>query len=285
MSIGVTVGAGLAIAGGIGAAGSLASGLIGASASKTAANEQVTQQDKALQFQEQQYNTQQANLAPYIAAGQQSVGQLATGLANGTYGPGSIPAFAAPSLSTAANYPGFQFQEQQGDLGIERGAAAGGGAFTGGTLKALSGYNQGLAGNAYQNVFNNSLQSYQAALAGQSQSYNQLAQVAGLGQSANNTSVQSGLGTGAQVGSTLTNIGSAQAAGTIGQANALNSGIGGLSSAASLPLYLQYLQQQQAPQQFSPGANPLPGQAPPTPAPYQPPVVDPNLISAGGGPA
>ena len=51
--------------------------------------------------------------------------------------------------------PGYQFQLQQGLQGVEQQLGASGGAATGGALKALTQYGQGLASNYYQQAFNN----------------------------------------------------------------------------------------------------------------------------------
>ena len=53
--------------------------------------------------------------------------------------------FVARDPSQIANDPAYQFQLQQGLQGIERSAAAKGTLLTGGTLKAITGYGQGLA--------------------------------------------------------------------------------------------------------------------------------------------
>ncbi len=217
------------IIGGIGAAAGAAET---AAASRYATDQQVAQQNKALEFQQQQYSTNQANESPFVSAGQTSVGSLMNGFSNGTFGPGSIPAFQAPTLEEAQQTPGYQFTQQQGEKGIERGAAAAGGAFTGGTLKSLAGYDSVLANSTYQQVFNNALSGYQTKLASQNQSFNQLSAVAGLGQNAAAQVGNSGAQAASTIGSTLTNLGATQAAGTLGGAAAFGQGVNGIASAA-----------------------------------------------------
>ena len=267
---------------GISAVGSLASAGIGASASETAAQEQVAQENKALAFQEQEFSTQQANQAPFVAAGQSSIGTLMNDFANGTYGPGSIAPFQAPTLAQAEATPGYQFTQQQGDIGINAGAAAAGGAFTGGTLKALDSYNTGLANSTYNSIYNNAMSTYQAGLQTQAQSFNQLSATAGLGENAAANVGNTGAQAAATIGNTLGSIGASQASGTIGAANALSSGLTGAAGSATLPLYLSQLQQTQAQQNaanpnYGPygtytggGSYNVPQQTAPATAPFDP---------------
>lgn len=273
---------GLLTAGLIGAGGSIFSGLFGASAAKKAAQQQVAQQEKALAFQQQEYADQKANQAPFLQAGQYSIGQLMSGLKNGTFGPDSIPAFKAPTLAEAQATPGYEFTRQQGEQGIERGAAAAGGAFTGGTLKALASFNSGLADSTYNDVFTRAMQAYNAQLTGQNQAFGQLASTAGIGEGAAVNLGAAGAQAAQTVGNTLTNIGSAQAAGTIGSASALTGAINGATNAATAPFYLNYLHQSQtSPQLSSTNLNPYgPGFSPTT---YGDSSVALSNPFAGGG--
>lgn len=271
-----------AIAGG----GAIAGSAIGASGAKTAAQQQVDQQDKALQFQQQEYADQKANQAPFVSAGQSSIGQLMQALQSGKLGPGSIPAFQAPTLAEAQQTPGYQFTQQQGEQGIERGAAAAGGAFTGGTLKSLAGFDSGLADSTYNDVFSRALSGYQTTLAAQNQGFNQLASVAGLGENAAANAGNTGAQAANTIGSTFSNIGNAQSAGTVGATNAINNGIQGVVGALTGP-YLQNLQSVNDPQNIqnsvnagysSIAANGLPGAID-----YQPlqPLPPPDFAGAG----
>lgn len=192
--MGLGTGATAAIIGGIGAAGSVASSAIGAHAAGSAADKQRS-----------------AN-QPYTDAGYADLAKLQEGLNNGTFGPGSIPAFKAPTLDEARNTPGYQFALEQGNKGILQGSAAMGGAISGGTLKSLAQYDTGLADTTYGDVFSRAMQTYQASLQGQNQAYQQLLTPTELGQSS------------------AVNTGNAGAAGDVGTANAVNSGIGGLTS-------------------------------------------------------
>lgn len=228
------------ISSGIGLAGTIGGASVQSGAAKAASNAQVTQDTQALDFEKQVYADQQKNQAPFLAAGQGSLSKIMDGINNGTFGPGSVPLpaqFKAPTLEDAQNSPGYQFTQQQGNKGILQGASAAGGAVSGGTLKALAGYDANLANSTYGDVFNRNLATYnagltdyQAQLAGQGQAFNQLSGVAGLGQTATQNIGQVGLTTSSQASNTLSNIGQAQAAGIVGKANADTSAIGGTAN-------------------------------------------------------
>lgn len=89
---------------------------------------------------------------PYIQEGVNGTNNLATLTANG--------GFQAPTAAQAEATPGYQFQLKQGLQGVEQQLGASGGAATGGALKALTQYGQGVASTNYQNVFNNALNAY-----------------------------------------------------------------------------------------------------------------------------
>lgn len=75
--------------------------------------------------------------------------------------PAAAPSpFTAPSVADALANPGYQFQVQQGDLGLQNWAAAKGTLNDSETANALEQYNQNLAQSDYQNVYNNALQGY-----------------------------------------------------------------------------------------------------------------------------
>jgi len=61
--------------------------------------------------------------------------------------------FVAPSWESVLNDPGYQFAQRQGEDAITRGASALGTLRTGGTLKDLVGFNQGLATQNYNDAF------------------------------------------------------------------------------------------------------------------------------------
>lgn len=256
MSVGTGLGLAAVIGGGLGAAGSITSGILGSKAAGNAADEQATAEQNALSEQEKIFGEQQANAQPYLDAGKSGLSALMSALQSGKFGAGSGPTapgqFVAPTLEQAQQTPGYQFTAQQGTKGILEGAGAAGGAISGGTLKALDSFNTGLADSTYQNIYGNALssyganlQDYQAQLQGQAQQFAQLLAPAQLGENAvssiNNTATQQSQ----NIGQVMQNIGSTQAAGTVGSTNAITgaigSGTGSISQSLLLPQYLKLL--------------------------------------------
>jgi hypothetical protein len=186
----------------------LGSSLIGAGAAKSAANTQAAAQQQANQLLAQQYQQQRADLQPYSAAGVNALSKF-QGMAD--YTPFGTSQFQAD--------PGYAFRLSEGQKALERSAAARGGLLSGGTGKRIAAYGQEAASQEYNNAFNR----YQTERAAKLAPYQSLintgqASAAGQANAAGNYGVQAGQG--------LTNIGGAQAAGTMGGANALASGLG-----------------------------------------------------------
>lgn len=110
--------------------------------------------------------------------------------------------------------PNYQFQLDQG-LGATRNASnLQTGLLSGNTLKGINDYAQNFAGNAYQQAFNN-------YTTNQSNIFNRLSNIAGLGQTANQQSSSLAGQIAPGVSSSIQGVGAAQAAGQVGQANAL----------------------------------------------------------------
>jgi hypothetical protein len=117
--------------------------------------------------------------------------------------PGSVKPY-----SFVDDDPGAQFRLQQGEQGMNRAMAARGLGNSGNVLQALTGLNSDFASQEFGNSFNR--------LAGMSQAGQMAAnQTSGFGNSAAN-----------QIGANQIGSGNAQAAGTMGQANAYTGAIG-----------------------------------------------------------
>jgi len=210
----IGLGAGIAIAGGL--------GLIGAGMQSNAATSAAnTQANAALAGQQQlQQNYQQLSpqFTPYTQVGAQGLSQLQSQLPSLTqsFGPAQLQSNLAPN---------YQFMLQQG-LGAQNQALNAGG---GGSNIGIAGtkFAEDYANNAYQNAFNN----YQAQ---QTNIYNKLANVAGIGQQslANLSNLSTGNAT------NISNLGvgaaNAQAAGQVGSASALASGLNSVGSNLTL---------------------------------------------------
>lgn len=271
---------GLLTLGLIGGGTSLLNGFLGSNASKTAAGQQANAANNALDFQKYIFGIEQGNQQPFISAGQSSIAQLMALISSGKFGPGSLPdvpqftgTFHTPTIDEARATPGYGFTAQQGSKGIMQGAAAAGGAISGGTLKALDTFNTGLADSTYNDVFNRSLQTYgtglqayQANLAGyqdqlakQAQEYQQLFAPAQLGENATQSINTTGQQVATNAGNLMTQVGNANAAGTIGSTNALTSGFSGFSNSLLQSFLLNGILNKTAPPPASTPAGTGPG--------------------------
>lgn len=115
--------------------------------------------------------------------------------------------------------PGYQFRMDEGMRGVEGSAAARGGLLSGAAQKAIQKYGQGLASQEYGNA-------YSRYTNDQNNTYNKLAGIVNSGQGATNQ-ISNTAGQFAQNNANaLGSLGNAQAAGYMGQANALNNGLG-----------------------------------------------------------
>jgi hypothetical protein len=178
-------------------AASLASGLLGANSSRSAASAQADSAQRATDQQAAQYAQQRADLQPWAQSGGQANNKLSALM--GMNGEDQTAQLQAT--------PGYQFRLDQGMQGVQNSAAARGGLLSGGTLKAIQKYGQDFASNEYQNQFNrlNSMSSAgQNAAAGQGNA----AQAFGAAQAQNTMGA-----------------GNALASGIIGGANSMNQGV------------------------------------------------------------
>lgn len=236
------------IAGGLGAAGAIGSSLISSNAASNASQQQAQAQMAALSQQQALYNqglgvqsnyfntaqnaTKNATnaLSPYANAGQSVLPTL-----QGLLTPGQNQS------ALLAQTPGFQFASQYGTMAAQNALAAHGTASGGPLATAVSQYNNGLASTTWGNVVG-ALQNYASlggnAAAGIASSNNNLASIAG---GAGNAALgQSGV-QGQLQGNTIGNIGNAQAAGTLGSANALAGGVNGATGGISNALLFSSL--------------------------------------------
>lgn len=222
----MSVGTGIGLAAAIGAVGSIGSSAIGAIGANKAAGAQAGAAQQGINVNQ-----------PFLNAGTSSLSQLMKGLDNGTFGTPST--FTAPTQQQVENTDAYKFQQEQGDQGILQASAASGGAISGGTAKALAGYNQQLAGTAYNNVFNQTLQGFNANLTSQQQAFQQLLAPTQIGEQA-----------AGNISQLLGAKGNATAAGDIGVSNAITGGIGSGTNSITQSLLLNQLlggSQQQLP--------------------------------------
>jgi hypothetical protein len=138
-------------------------------------------------------------MAPWRTAGGAAIGQLSDMLKPGY------------DYTTS---PGYQFRFNEGQRAVDSSAAAKGLLMSGGQLKALERYGQGIASQDFTDQFN------------------RVASVAAGGQQVNSTLGQLGQNAAQYAGNAAMQAGNARASGYVGQANAINGTIGNLSSLA-----------------------------------------------------
>ena len=133
-----------------------------------------------------------------------------------------------PKPQDIASDPGYQFRLQQGQQALERSAAAKGGLLSGGTMKDLTAYSQGMASQEFQNAYSRYQDAFNRFQADRTSRFNRLASLSGVGQNANTALAQAGQNYGNQVATNNANIGNAQAGAAIAGGNAWNSALGGI---------------------------------------------------------
>jgi hypothetical protein len=180
---GQTAASGVTAAGDTAATGVTQAGSNAATGVKTAAGTSAagvnTAADQANQILAAQYGVNINALNPYTSAGATAQEQLAAGIAPG----GQFnKTFQASDLEMD---PGYQFRLSEGQKALERSAAAGGSLGSGGTLKALSRYSQGVASDEDSKAF----ERYRV---GQNDAFSRLNTIAGTGLQATNTGIQAG---------------------------------------------------------------------------------------------
>lgn len=169
--------------------GSLLSGLFGSSSSRRAARAQEQATQASIAEQRRQFDLTRQDAAPWMQAGTNALAQLQD-----------------PARNFMAS-PGFEFMRNEGMRGIERSAAARGGAASGNALRALAQFNTGLAQQDFGNW------------------WNRTAGLAGIGQAAQQQTAALGANMAGNVGNALMAGGEARASGIMGQANSLSNAV------------------------------------------------------------
>lgn len=223
----------------IGAAGSIAGGLIASNGASDAAQTQANAASNAQQISQNEFNTITQQEQPFMQAGYNANNSLSDLLGiSGNKDAAGYGSLVSPfTAETFKQYsPAYQFQQQQGMQGVLNGDSSSKGALSGGAQKDLIDYNQNLANTAWNNAFNQ----YQTQ---QGNIYSRLAGIAQLGQNAATNTGAQGTALAGQAAQSATNIGTALGAGQVGSANAwsgainsaipwLSSGLGGASTSS-----------------------------------------------------
>lgn len=205
----------------------LAGNVMQADAAKSAANTQADAARYSADLQQHQFDQTRTSLQPFINTGYDAQNSLRNLMGIGTpsdqntYGSLMKP-FGAAEFQKYQD-PGYQFQLQQGQNALQNSQAANSGVLSGGALKDLIGYNQGMANNAYQNAFGRYMTQNDAT-------YNRLSSLLGVGENAAAGVGNIGAQTAANIGNTVTSGANAQAAGQIGAANAYAGGLNNMGS-------------------------------------------------------
>ena len=126
--------------------------------------------------------------------------------------PTNVPQTAAAPRAGFTATPGYEFVRSEGMRGLERSAAARGGAFSGNALRGLDQFNNGLASQEYNNYFN------------------RLAGLSGTGQNTGQNLGAMGQASANNIGALLSNSGEARASGIVGRANAWGGAINQLGT-------------------------------------------------------
>jgi hypothetical protein len=204
------------------AAVTVGSSIMGSNAAKSAARTQAGAAQAATDAQERMFERQVELQEPFREAGMAGQNRLLQLLGLGedkTAADFGKYASAEFGMDKFTADPGYAFRMSEGMKGLERSAAARGGLLSGSALKGIQRYGQDLASQEYQNAFNR----YQTS---RTNTLNPFASLAGVAQSSANTLGTAAGQLGGQIGSNIIGAGNAAAAGQIGSANAIASGLG-----------------------------------------------------------
>lgn len=231
------------IGAGIMAAGGIANSFIGSSASKKASSQQVAAQQAALALQQKMYGDAVGRAEPYINTGKGAMLSLGSLYGIGEDGSFSFDNAMNPAaLDAFRRSPDYQFAMQEGIRGLGFSNAAQGLLRSSEHLRSATRFAEGLATQNFGNYVGN------------------LRGIAGMGLDATKSINSVGLGFGQMGSSTMGAIGNAQAAGTMGSANALAGGINSVTNA--LTSYNAYTRNNSAYTNPTGSANPwMPGGA------------------------
>lgn len=222
------------------AGGAILGAVISSNAATSAAQTQANAANNAANETQSEFNTLNQENAPGRAAGYNAlntIGSLMPGSST-TYDKNGNPTGAQTgngyftqqfnNQDLNANLaPNYQFMLNQGLGTAAAQANASGGLIGGNALQGLNAYAQNYAQNAYQQAFNN-------FTTNQSNIYNRLASLAGIGQAAQSQQNQVGTALTSNITGLQTAGAASQAAGTVGSANAISSGLTGAGNSALL---------------------------------------------------
>lgn len=224
------------------AAATVVSGSMGARAAKDAGQRTADATVRAAEINQEMYEQGRQDLAPYRGLGYGALNEIGgamagrqpvydekgniTGFQTGT---GYLTGQLTPQKIQEYLDPSMAFRMKYGTQATERLQNVGQGAFSGNTLRALNEYGQGFASTEFGNAFGR-------AQGERKDIYNILANIAGMGQGAVNTGVSAGQSTAQNLGQLAVGGAQAQAAGTVGAANAYSQALQGPSNYLQLAM-------------------------------------------------
>jgi len=185
----------------------IGSAVLGAASAKSGADAQSAAARRAADLQKEQFDITNEQQRPWREAGGRALTKL-EGLAD----------YQKFGMDQFTQDPGYAFRLKQGQKSLDASAAARGGLISGNALKAATAFGQDMSSQEYQNAFNRYQTERQATLS-------PYMTLAGYGQNANTLSANAGANYATNAGNLITGGAAAQAAGNMGVANALGSGV------------------------------------------------------------
>jgi hypothetical protein len=221
---------------------SLVGGFIGADATRKAARQQMEAIERAKGEIGRAYGESKGYYTPYQEAGAQGLNALR-----------GMMEYKPMTLADMQQDPGYQFRLQEGLKQLGRTASARGGALSGATLRGTQGYAQNLASEEYQNAFNRYLTNRQEQL-------RMPLYFSNMGMQTASDLANLSTSYGSNIANLIGQGGQAQAAGTMGAANAWSNALGGISNAAGSYMMANAMAGKSPAEQSQKGLNLLPYQ-------------------------
>lgn len=200
------------------------------------AQQSAQQQQEAISAQINSQGAPAAAGTPASTANLTTPGSLSTPFGATQFQGDAAPKIADFSLTDFNADPGYAFRQSEQEKALQRAASAGGLLGSGSYLKDAMSQSGGLASQEFGNAFGrfqtnrlNKLSDYKDAFnrfqISRSNVLNPLQSLMGAGQTATGQQAQAAQNFGTQAGSNIMGAGNAIAAGQVGSANAINSGI------------------------------------------------------------
>jgi hypothetical protein len=199
----------------------LVGGYMQSQAAGKAASQYADTANRGMQYNQDMFNRINEQNAPYRTLGEKGALQYGNFIDNGYF-------TSQPSMNDlTALMPNYEFGLRQGMGQFNAQQNAAGGLISGNAIQGGQQFAQDYAGNALQNAFNNFQTNRQNVASN-------VGAATGFGLNANQITSSAGTGASSNASNLLSSIGNAQAAGTMGQANAYASGLNNISNYAML---------------------------------------------------